>query len=152
MVLIISSSGGWWHTACEETNLNGKYIKSSSRGKLERKKRVLYWKPQKGRPYFIKSTKLMIHSTDFENFDWASPFGVYLIKHIIPLSEPSESTFQYSGERIPLYLNDIFCFCGRHIQKNQYGQTMGRVMEMEKCSQFFRIVAGSRNPLLASFP
>ncbi|CAI5777023.1 Fibrinogen C-terminal domain-containing protein [Podarcis lilfordi] len=64
-----NNSGGWWHTACEETNLNGKYIKSSSRGKLERKKRVLYWKPQKGRPYFIKSTKLMIHSTDFENFD-----------------------------------------------------------------------------------
>ncbi|XP_061486484.1 LOW QUALITY PROTEIN: angiopoietin-related protein 3 [Rhineura floridana] len=61
-------SGGWWYSACEETSLNGKYIKPSSKGKLE-KKRGLYWKPQKGRPYLLKSTKLMIHPTDFENFD-----------------------------------------------------------------------------------
>ncbi|KAJ6662565.1 hypothetical protein lerEdw1_011702 [Lerista edwardsae] len=64
-----SDSGGWWYTACEETNLNGKYIKPSAKGKLEKKKKGLYWKPQKGRPYLLKSTKLMIQSTDFENFD-----------------------------------------------------------------------------------
>uniref|UniRef100_A0A8D0DYH1 Angiopoietin like 3 n=1 Tax=Salvator merianae TaxID=96440 RepID=A0A8D0DYH1_SALMN len=64
-----SDSGGWWYSACEETSLNGKYIKSSIKGKLERNKRGLYWKPQKGRLYHLKSTKLMIHRTDFENFD-----------------------------------------------------------------------------------
>ncbi|XP_077189613.1 angiopoietin-related protein 3 [Paroedura picta] len=62
-------SGGWWHYKCEETNLNGKYIKPTSKGKLERRKRGLYWKPHKGRSYLLKSTKLMLHPTGFENFD-----------------------------------------------------------------------------------
>uniref|UniRef100_A0A674K9D9 Angiopoietin-related protein 3 n=1 Tax=Terrapene triunguis TaxID=2587831 RepID=A0A674K9D9_9SAUR len=61
-------SGGWWHRACGETNLNGKYIKPRSEGKLERR-RGIYWKPQKGRFYLIKSTKLMIHPTDLETFE-----------------------------------------------------------------------------------
>uniref|UniRef100_A0A8C3TGL5 Angiopoietin-related protein 3 n=1 Tax=Chelydra serpentina TaxID=8475 RepID=A0A8C3TGL5_CHESE len=61
-------SGGWWHRACGETNLNGKYIKPRSEGKLERR-RGIYWKPPKGRFYLIKSTKLMIHPTDLESFE-----------------------------------------------------------------------------------
>ncbi|KAM9326879.1 angiopoietin-related protein 3 [Gastrophryne carolinensis] len=63
-------SGGWWKATCGGTNLNGKYMKPKSRGKGERRRgQGLYWKPEKGRIYSLRSTKMMLYQTELENFD-----------------------------------------------------------------------------------
>ncbi|XP_074077382.1 angiopoietin-related protein 3 [Macrotis lagotis] len=62
------SGGWWWHNVCGETNLNGKYNKARSKGKLERR-RGLYWKSHNGRFYSLKATKMLIHQTDLESFE-----------------------------------------------------------------------------------
>uniref|UniRef100_A0A8C5PLG3 Angiopoietin like 3 n=1 Tax=Leptobrachium leishanense TaxID=445787 RepID=A0A8C5PLG3_9ANUR len=64
------TSGGWWGTTCPGTNLNAKYNKAKSRAKLERRRsHGLYWKPEKGRMYSLRSTKIMLYRTDMEHFD-----------------------------------------------------------------------------------
>lgn len=55
--------GWWWHDACGENNLNGKYNKPRAKTKPERK-RGICWKSQNGRLYSVKSTKMLIHPTD----------------------------------------------------------------------------------------
>ncbi|XP_053325524.1 angiopoietin-related protein 3 [Spea bombifrons] len=65
-----SSSGGWWNATCGGTNLNAKYMKPRSKAKPERRRgHGLYWKPEKGRTYSLRSTKIMLYRTDLEPFD-----------------------------------------------------------------------------------
>ncbi|XP_062411639.1 angiopoietin-related protein 3 [Sardina pilchardus] len=52
-------TGGWWFNACGDTNLNGRYLWLKSRGRALRRKGI-YWKPAKGSPYALKSTKISI--------------------------------------------------------------------------------------------
>ncbi|KAM8930895.1 angiopoietin-related protein 3 [Pelodytes ibericus] len=64
------SSGRWWSTTCGGTNLNAKYIKPRSRSKPVKQRGLgLYWKPEKGRAYSLRSTRIMLYRTDLENFD-----------------------------------------------------------------------------------
>ncbi|XP_063283936.1 angiopoietin-related protein 3 [Pelobates fuscus] len=65
-----SQSGGWWSTTCSGTNLNAKYVKPKSKSKMEKRRgQGLYWKPEKGRMYSLRSTKIMLYRTDLEHFD-----------------------------------------------------------------------------------
>ncbi|XP_077134352.1 angiopoietin-related protein 3 [Ranitomeya variabilis] len=62
-----TSSGGWWKASCGGTNLNAKY---RSRVKGERRRgQGLSWKPEKGRMYSLRSTKIMLYRTEMENFE-----------------------------------------------------------------------------------
>ncbi|GCB79838.1 hypothetical protein scyTo_0017966 [Scyliorhinus torazame] len=63
-----SYSGGWWFNACGEANLNGKYIKTRSKGKLERR-RGIFWSTWKGKSHSLKSTKMMIRPLNSEWFE-----------------------------------------------------------------------------------
>ncbi|XP_069837453.1 angiopoietin-related protein 3 [Dendropsophus ebraccatus] len=65
-----TSSGGWWKSSCGGTNLNAKYSKPRSRVKGERRRgQGLSWKPEKGRMYSLRSTKMMLYRTELENFE-----------------------------------------------------------------------------------
>lgn len=58
-----SYSGGWWYSdICGENNLNGKYNKPRAKSKAERR-RGIYWRPQGGKVYCIKSSKMMLQPT-----------------------------------------------------------------------------------------
>ncbi|KAM4640740.1 angiopoietin-related protein 3 [Discoglossus pictus] len=62
--------GGWWYSTCGGTNLNGKYLRQRSKSKSDRRRgQGLYWKPDKGRVYSLRSTRMMLYRTDFEHFD-----------------------------------------------------------------------------------
>ncbi|XP_078417468.1 angiopoietin-related protein 3 isoform X2 [Cetorhinus maximus] len=63
-----SYSGGWWFNACGEANLNGKYVKIRSKGKLEQRKGI-FWSTWKGKSHSLKSTKMMIHPFNSGRFD-----------------------------------------------------------------------------------
>ncbi|XP_056388878.1 angiopoietin-related protein 3 [Hyla sarda] len=65
-----TSTGGWWKSSCGGTNLNAKYVKPRSRVKGERRRgQGLSWKPEKGRMYSLRSTKMMLYRTELENFE-----------------------------------------------------------------------------------
>ncbi|XP_076790744.1 angiopoietin-related protein 3 isoform X2 [Arvicanthis niloticus] len=56
------SGGWWWNDICGENNLNGKYNKPRTKSKPERR-RGIYWRPQSGKLYSIKSSKMMLQPT-----------------------------------------------------------------------------------------
>ncbi|XP_067839369.1 angiopoietin-related protein 3-like isoform X2 [Heptranchias perlo] len=59
-------SGGWWFSACGETNLNGKYFRSRISRRPDRKKGI-FWKTWKGNYYSFKSTLLMVRPMRITN-------------------------------------------------------------------------------------
>ncbi|XP_047444238.1 angiopoietin-related protein 3 [Mugil cephalus] len=52
-------TGGWWLSACGETNLNGRYLWLKAKGRSVRRKGI-YWKPGTGSSYHLKMTKITI--------------------------------------------------------------------------------------------
>ncbi|XP_051020545.1 angiopoietin-related protein 3 [Acomys russatus] len=57
------SGGWWWHDVCGENSLNGNYIKPRGKSKAE-KRRGIYWRPQNGKLFSIKSSKMMVQPTN----------------------------------------------------------------------------------------
>ncbi|XP_029904693.1 angiopoietin-related protein 3 [Myripristis murdjan] len=54
-------TGGWWFSACGETNLNGRYLWLRAKGRSLRRKGV-HWKSGSGTSYYLKTTKISIRS------------------------------------------------------------------------------------------
>ncbi|XP_070830789.1 angiopoietin-related protein 3-like [Chaetodon trifascialis] len=53
-------TGGWWFSACGDTNLNGRYFPVRPKGRSERR-RGIQWSPGQKASYSIKLTQISIH-------------------------------------------------------------------------------------------
>ncbi|CAG5863448.1 unnamed protein product [Menidia menidia] len=54
-----TNTGGWWVSACGETNLNGRYLWLRAKGRSMRRKGI-HWKPGTGSSYSFKTTKITL--------------------------------------------------------------------------------------------
>lgn len=52
-------TGGWWFDACEETNLNSRYLWLRAKGRAMRRKGI-HWKPSTGPSFSLKTTKISV--------------------------------------------------------------------------------------------
>ncbi|XP_015258835.1 PREDICTED: angiopoietin-related protein 3 [Cyprinodon variegatus] len=52
-------TGGWWLSACSETNLNGKYFSLRAKGRSVRR-RGIQWRPGSGPLYSLKMSKISL--------------------------------------------------------------------------------------------
>uniref|UniRef100_A0A3P9QAW2 Angiopoietin-like 3 n=1 Tax=Poecilia reticulata TaxID=8081 RepID=A0A3P9QAW2_POERE len=60
-------TGGWWQSACSETNLNGKYFSLRTKGRSVRRKGI-QWRPGTGPSYYLKMSKISLRAlTDSGN-------------------------------------------------------------------------------------
>ncbi|XP_043984253.1 angiopoietin-related protein 3 [Gambusia affinis] len=60
-------TGGWWQSACSETNLNGKYFSLRTKGRSVRRKGI-QWRPGTGPSYSLKMSKISLRAlTDSGN-------------------------------------------------------------------------------------
>ncbi|XP_027884676.1 angiopoietin-related protein 3 [Xiphophorus couchianus] len=54
-------TGGWWQSACSETNLNGKYFSLRTKGRSVRRKGI-QWRPGTGPSYSLKMSKISLRA------------------------------------------------------------------------------------------